>query len=540
MGLFDPEQQKVVVRVVYDGPAGAGKTTNLRQICQFFTPLRRGELLTPGEKAGRTLFFDWLDLNSGLVAGYALRCQILTVPGQAVLGHRRRRILDTADVVVFVCESSTEGVAEARRMLERTPRTEGVTLIVQANKQDLPGALGPEEVRAGLGLRQQVSVTTATAHRGAGVRETLVLAVRAAADVMQIALIEKGVAAVSGDSENSDALLKALAEEEQESGPSAAGRILSQIGATRGGGGAPGPTTPEASSVDSGGGDARLAPTPLVHAPHPSDGLPPLPDPNVPPGFVWPALVGRATLRGLAGQPLSKRDDLVGQQGVSDGSGASDCLILRQGDWCLKTSGRRRYADVDACRGALLTLARRKLQLGPLFTRGTVLCAAVDPRDGAAWLWTVAPWVPTLRGRMAESDRAGNQASLRAALLTYAQVALHAVALAAVNSVLLDVHPSNFGLLDGKVVYLDDDVGNGERLPAIGHQLLRRVDEYAHHAGPVGAYVEALAAGLGAELSAEQIDRAGLRSSLEQTTVRSQLATNARRQLLEALPPVGG
>ena len=36
MPVFDKDEQRVVVRIVYDGPAKAGKTTNLRRLCEHF------------------------------------------------------------------------------------------------------------------------------------------------------------------------------------------------------------------------------------------------------------------------------------------------------------------------------------------------------------------------------------------------------------------------------------------------------------------------------------------------------------------------
>ena len=106
MAIYDQEQQKVVVRIVYDGPARAGKTTNMRQLAECFSLRSRSEIYVPEEMDGRTLYFDWMQLDGGLVAGEALRCQFLTVPGQRGLATRRKRILQSADVVVFVCSSA--------------------------------------------------------------------------------------------------------------------------------------------------------------------------------------------------------------------------------------------------------------------------------------------------------------------------------------------------------------------------------------------------------------------------------------------------
>jgi hypothetical protein len=82
MAAFDPHERKILVRVVYDGPGFAGKTTNIQQLHGFFTDRRRGDLITPEAKEGRTQFFDWMHLDGGLVHGHGLRCQLVSVPGQ--------------------------------------------------------------------------------------------------------------------------------------------------------------------------------------------------------------------------------------------------------------------------------------------------------------------------------------------------------------------------------------------------------------------------------------------------------------------------
>ena len=60
MAIFDPVEQRMCVRIVYDGAGGAGKTTNLRSLCNLFATQHTTELFSPGELDGRTLYFDWV------------------------------------------------------------------------------------------------------------------------------------------------------------------------------------------------------------------------------------------------------------------------------------------------------------------------------------------------------------------------------------------------------------------------------------------------------------------------------------------------
>lgn len=533
MPSFDRDQQKVVVRVVYDGPANAGKTTNLAQLCRFFTTTRRSELVAPEERAGRTIFFDWLELDGGLVGGYRLRCQLVTVPGQGVFSHRRRHLLRKADAVVFVCESTTSGVEIGRRMVEGLrpllARETGdvVPLVVQANKQDLDGGLGPEEVGQRLGVARGVSLVGARAHEGVGVRETVVLAIRAAANQVQNRLLQTGIEALSREVETSVSLHEALLAEEGPGLPRAT-VVLSTLD-ERGAAAVEASPTPAVAP--------EIEPTRTVAVADESGatsvGPPPRPTSTVPLGSVWPAAPGRPILRELEGREMRLCLDLVGQHGTADGSGASDGFIYQAGDWCLKTSRRRCFANPDEARGAMLQMARRKTLLGPLLAPGTVLCLQAD-EAGGTWLWTVAPWLTTLRNWMERSDSTGDVPSLSAALETFAQASVRSLALAARAGIVLDVHPSNFALSDGQAVYLDDDIAAGSRVPAIGHALLRRFDEYEKWPGALENYVRALMGGLSA-LSADEIRSLALARAIADTLVRTLPAQEARQRLLATL-----
>jgi hypothetical protein len=96
MAIIDETRGVLVVRIVYDGPALSGKTTSLRALAQGVS----SKLECPAELAGRTLFFDWVDYVGGLFDGRQIRCQIVSVPGQRELAHRRQMLVETADAVI--------------------------------------------------------------------------------------------------------------------------------------------------------------------------------------------------------------------------------------------------------------------------------------------------------------------------------------------------------------------------------------------------------------------------------------------------------
>ena len=183
MASYDAARGCYVVRIVYDGPGLAGKTTNLREVCNFVSAKRRSEMYTPAELKGRTMFFDWLEVDGPPQGQAQIKFQLITVPGQVQRNYRRRPLVEMADVVVFVCDCTQAQLADTQRTFARLRhsmkrRKTPVPLVVQANKQDTKNALEPERLRRRLRLDSDVPVVGAAAVEGRGVRETLVTAMR--------------------------------------------------------------------------------------------------------------------------------------------------------------------------------------------------------------------------------------------------------------------------------------------------------------------------------------------------------------------------
>ena len=217
MPIFDPILRSLIARVVYDGPALSGKTTNVKRICDAFPVQQRSEVYTPGSLKGRTMFFDWLEVNLGKVGAVPFRCQILSVPGQRARSYRRRPLIRSADAVVFVGDSRIDQIDETRRcfaLMRRYLRERGepVPFVVQANKQDVADALRPEALARTLRLGASVVPIPAVAASGEGVRETFNAAVRAAVTYVKQCVSEGGIGAISGHAQDADGLFETLLE----------------------------------------------------------------------------------------------------------------------------------------------------------------------------------------------------------------------------------------------------------------------------------------------------------------------------------------
>ncbi|AHG90596.1 ARF/SAR superfamily protein [Gemmatirosa kalamazoonensis] len=182
MPLVNYVTREITCKIVYYGPGRSGKTTNLRFIHERLPVDRAGRMVSLATEGDRTLFFDFLPVDLGVVAGFATRFQLYTVPGQSYYAATRRLVLQGADAVVFVADSRRrqldENVESFQDLHEHLaahgvdPRQ--VPLVLQYNKQDLPReiAADPSELADVLNFRG-VPEFAADALRGTNVFETM-------------------------------------------------------------------------------------------------------------------------------------------------------------------------------------------------------------------------------------------------------------------------------------------------------------------------------------------------------------------------------
>jgi signal recognition particle receptor subunit beta len=180
MALINFARREIEVKIVFYGPALSGKTTNVEVLHRMMPPAQRGELHSLRTEQDRTLFFDYVPLRLGEIAGFAARFKLFTVPGQSFYKETRRVVLEGADAVVFVADSTPERAAanlDALVDLEANLRSQGldlssIPLVIQLNKRDAPGAASVEEMSAELNPFG-VPVIEAVAAEGRGVLDTL-------------------------------------------------------------------------------------------------------------------------------------------------------------------------------------------------------------------------------------------------------------------------------------------------------------------------------------------------------------------------------
>jgi signal recognition particle receptor subunit beta len=172
--------KEVTAKIVFYGPGLSGKTTCLQYIFSVTNPSTRGELISIETEVERTLFFDLLPVNVGLVMGYQTKFQLYTVPGQVFYDSTRKLVLKGADGIVFVADSqkmmerpNLDSMENLKKNLAHHKQgIDDVPMVFQYNKRDLKNTFSIEELNKILNPRG-LPFFGSVATEGKGVLEAL-------------------------------------------------------------------------------------------------------------------------------------------------------------------------------------------------------------------------------------------------------------------------------------------------------------------------------------------------------------------------------
>jgi signal recognition particle receptor subunit beta len=178
--FFNYTTMQMTAKIVYYGPGLCGKTTNLQAIHHRTAPQSRGEMVSLETETDRTLFFDLLPLEVGVIGGMKVRLQLYTVPGQVFYNATRKLVLKGVDGVVFVADSqkialdaNVESLTNLRaNFAELGLTSEQVPVVFQYNKRDIRNILPVETLQKELNPEGARHFEAAALH-GVGVFETL-------------------------------------------------------------------------------------------------------------------------------------------------------------------------------------------------------------------------------------------------------------------------------------------------------------------------------------------------------------------------------
>lgn len=185
MAFVNLKTRMIQVKIVYYGPGRGGKTTNLEYIYRKFHQRIHSEMVTVKTHGDRTLFFDFLPFDIGVINGYQIKIQLYTVPGQVQYNATRQLVLRGVDGLVFVADAMAdrrvnniqslknlqENLADYKKSLHTLP------WVIQCNKLDLKEQSVPvmsvAQMEQDLNRGFQRPVFPASALRGANVVATL-------------------------------------------------------------------------------------------------------------------------------------------------------------------------------------------------------------------------------------------------------------------------------------------------------------------------------------------------------------------------------
>jgi signal recognition particle receptor subunit beta len=145
MAFVNLKNKEIQLKIVYYGPGGAGKTTNLVRIYDKIRPQACHSLVSINTQGDRTLFFDFLPVRLGLIHGFNLMIQLYTVPGQIKYNATRRLVLMGVDGIVFVAsclnEERRKNIWALRNLSSNLASynldAQNVPCVFQYNKTDL-------------------------------------------------------------------------------------------------------------------------------------------------------------------------------------------------------------------------------------------------------------------------------------------------------------------------------------------------------------------------------------------------------------------
>ena len=185
MPFIDLKKRVAQVKIVYYGPGRGGKTTNLEYVYGKFSDRMRTEMVSIKTQGDRTLFFDFLPVDMGKIAGFDVRVQLYTVPGQVKYNATRKVVLRGVDGLVFVADSleatREKNILSLKNLHDNLASYDvsifEIPLVLQYNKRDLAEQgiplLSVETLEKDLNSKLKVPSFEASALVGTNVVSTL-------------------------------------------------------------------------------------------------------------------------------------------------------------------------------------------------------------------------------------------------------------------------------------------------------------------------------------------------------------------------------
>jgi len=163
--LAEPGGVKVFIpKLLVTGPYNAGKTTFVHTITEKAVSV---------ERQAFELFPTTVGLDIGHMDYKGFSADVFGTPGQErfdlLLEPLAREAIGT---FIVIDSTKPDTFARAKEMINMC-RAEALPKVIVANKHDLPGALGPDEIKKRMALWEDVSIVPVSAQKKEGVDKAL-------------------------------------------------------------------------------------------------------------------------------------------------------------------------------------------------------------------------------------------------------------------------------------------------------------------------------------------------------------------------------
>lgn len=192
MAFTNFQTKEINCKIVYFGPSGAGKRTNLRSILKNTSADLQNDLFELDQSGSEEKYFSFLPLSIGKVNGFNLNLHLFTLPEKKSFETVGQVILKGIDGYVFVADSQIESLAdnieslrEAKRLLvNQGSKPSNMPVVFQYNKRDSKTAVPLEILKKELNPKHAPEFD-AVAINSQGTLETLQAVAQQIVDQLQ-------------------------------------------------------------------------------------------------------------------------------------------------------------------------------------------------------------------------------------------------------------------------------------------------------------------------------------------------------------------
>jgi len=161
-----PPGQLLQLKIIYWGPAEAGKTTSLLAVADIFRKFRLDEVIVVQTTGGRTLWNEYTAFQFTIPTGPTAATVVVhlsALTGQERFLNTREFAGSSVDGCLFVADCRPDFAAATMRSYEELVAfaPKGTPIVVQANFQDIPTSIRPARLGPLLDVRVKAKGTYA-------------------------------------------------------------------------------------------------------------------------------------------------------------------------------------------------------------------------------------------------------------------------------------------------------------------------------------------------------------------------------------------